>query len=188
MLVPADGARVPDVPVIGTILSGSFDPLHSGHVQLLATAAEIAGLAPFFELPLVNADKGRLSPSEIKRRLAQFAGRHDLVLSRAPFFTQKALLYPGSTFVVGVDTARRLLDPRYHGSLAGLHAGLESISEQGCRFLVAGRLDRDHRFRELSGLIVPSGFGHLFEPIPEDRFRVDLSSTELRRRRGDERS
>ncbi|MGH9023391.1 MAG: hypothetical protein ACRDV9_09890, partial [Acidimicrobiia bacterium] len=101
---------------------------------------------------------------------------------------QKALLFPGSAFVVGVDTARRLLDPHYHGSLAGLNAGLESISEQGCRFLVAGRLDANQRFCELSDLTIPSGATHLFEPIPEDRFRVDLSSTDLRRRRGDERS
>ena len=43
-------------------------------------------------------------------------------------------------FVVGVDTAVRVVDPKYAGgSEETLRGDLEKIRRAGCRFLVAGR-------------------------------------------------
>ena len=53
------------------------------------------------------------------------------------------------------------------------------IREEGCRFLVAGRVD-DGGFRTLADVAIPREFTDLFEAIPESRFRADVSSTELR--------
>jgi hypothetical protein len=116
--------------------------------------------------------------------VAQFRGRGTVELTRAPTFREKARLFPGTTFVVGVDTAERVLDPRYYdGSQARRQAALDEIAQAGCRFLVAGRVDAAGRFVTLAALEVPGRFAPLFTEIPESRFRSDLSSTTLRRGR-----
>ena len=174
-----DGTRHADRPLRAAILSGSFNPLHDGHVALAAAAAEQCGLPPVFELPIVNADKGTLTEEEVERRLRQFSGRHTVVVTRLPLFTQKAEVFGGSVFAVGVDTARRLVDPRYYGGPDAMREALERIGAAGCRFLVAGRLDGG-RFQTLADVPLPPGLSHLFESIPAARFRVDVSSTDLR--------
>lgn len=179
-LAPDGSVRV-DNPPQGAIVSGAFNPLHAGHEGMAAAAARLVGQPASFELAVVNADKGALTPAEITRRAAQFAGRHTLTLSREPLFVGKATLYPGRTFVLGYDTAARLLEPRYYGGAAGLHAALAAIADRGCRLLVAGRLTGE-RFQTLADLPVPSEYATLFAPIPEQLFRADISSTELRAR------
>ncbi|KAF8021226.1 hypothetical protein BT93_G1610 [Corymbia citriodora subsp. variegata] len=55
------------------ILSGSFNPLHDGHLKLLEVASSICGDGyPCFEISAVNADKPPLSAQEIKDRVKQF--------------------------------------------------------------------------------------------------------------------
>ncbi|MBK9712483.1 MAG: hypothetical protein IPO81_14375 [Kouleothrix sp.] len=178
-----DGVLAADRPVRGAILSGSFNPLHPGHERLAQAAAAALGMPAIFELPILNADKAPLSYAEIERRLAQFRWRYTAVLSREPLFVGKAALYPGSVFVVGHDTAERIVDPRYYGDEAARDAALARIRAEGCRFLVAGRLD-DGVFRTLRDIAVPPGFADLFIELPEAAFRVDLSSTEIRARQG----
>lgn len=48
---------------------------------------------------------------------------------------------PGSTFVLGYDTAIRVLNPKYYEGEAGLVRALSEIREHGCRFVVGGRAD-----------------------------------------------
>lgn len=182
-IAPEGAARV-DHPPEGLILSGSFNPLHPGHEGMLAAAGAMLGVPGAFELAVVNADKGALSPAEIARRSTQFAGRHTLVLSREPLFAGKAALYPGRAFVLGYDTAERLLDPRYYGGEAGLCAALDAIRAAGCALVVAGRL-AGGSFRTAAELRVPAGYADLITPIPEARFRADISSTALRARAAD---
>jgi hypothetical protein len=102
------------------------------------------------------------------------------VLTREPLFVGKAALFPGCVFAIGSDTAERLVDPRYYGGVAGRDAALESIRANGCRFLVAGRVE-DGAFRTLADIAIPNSFRDLFVELPERAFRLDLSSTEIRR-------
>lgn len=175
----ADGQARADDPPQGVLLSGSFNPLHWGHVTLAQAAAEQSGLPVAFELPIVNADKGTLDAADVQRRAAQFAGNHTVVLSRAPRFLDKATLYPGRTFLLGFDTAVRLLDPRYYAGAAGLDAALQALRDAGCRFIVAGRVTNG-RFASLADLTIPTAYADLFVDLPETAFRADISSTELR--------
>jgi hypothetical protein len=103
------------------------------------------------------------------------------VAGNAPTFVEKSRLYPGAVFVVGFDTAARILQPRYYDdSEAAMLAALREMRKRGSRFLVAGREGSDGRFRELGDLEIPEGFGGLFEAVPARLFRHDLSSTEIR--------
>ena len=95
-----------------------------------------------FELSVLNVDKPPLERAEIQRRVAQFADKDAVVVTRAPTFREKACLLPGCTFIIGWDTAVRLLDPTYYqeSEIEMLRALLE-IRDLGCRFLVAGRVN-----------------------------------------------
>jgi nicotinamide mononucleotide (NMN) deamidase PncC len=162
------------------LIPGSFNPVHAGHRELHRVSQDILGGPVAFELAIVNADKPRLDFHSINQRRAQFASEL-LAVTRAPLFIDKARLFPDTTFVVGYDTAVRLIDPRFYGqSAAQMHAALAELRTLGARFLVAGRLT-DSGFLTFDSLAVPAGFDHLFESIPESRFRADISSTALRR-------
>ncbi len=164
------------------ILPGAFNPLHGGHLQLAHVASQIAGREAFYELSVHNVDKPPLLEADVRQRLEQFYGRGNLLLTTAPLFEQKARLFPGSVFVVGFDTASRLVNPHYYGeSREAMLASLNVIRSLGSSFLVAGRL-HEGRFRTLAQVPVPPGFEDLFTPISPEIFRSDISSTELRSR------
>ncbi len=164
------------------ILSGAFNPLHNGHLRMAQAAATLIGRPVTFELASVNVDKPPLSPVTILDRVAQFAGRWPIIASNAPTFVEKARLFPGVTFVVGHDTAERILQPRYYqNSQEKMLDALAEIRRQDGRFLVAGRVDRKGAFRNLAHLNIPAAASDLFDPIPDTTFREDISSSQLRR-------
>lgn len=181
--IEANGTLLYEIEPPVAMLPGAFNPLHEGHLALAATAAEMVGQPVVFELTAVNADKPGLELDQIVDRLGQFAGRHPVVASNAPTFLAKSRLFPNTTFIVGYDTAERILQPRfYNDSQAEMLKALAEIRERGGRFLVAGRLDEStNEFQEPSRLAVPEPFASLFESIPADRFRRDISSTWLRK-------
>ena len=162
-----------------TILSGSFNPIHSGHRELLATAMRMSGQQGYFELSVINADKPPLPYSVLTQRTNQFNASPSLILTRAPRFIDKALLMPGSTFVLGYDTVIRLLNPKYYpdGDVSG---SLAIIAQYNCRFIVAGRITDDGVFHAFDSNIVPHEWRHLFTAIDEKTFRNDLSSSAIR--------
>ncbi len=162
------------------LLSGSFNPVHEGHLGLAAAAEARLGRPVTFELPLVNADKPGLDLLQAQRRAAQFHGRSPVLLSRAPLFVEKARLFPGSTFIIGADTAARLLDPRFYPDADGVGGALDELASLSASFVVAGRSRSGGDFVTLDGLTIPAGHADMFTGID---FRLDVSSTELRERR-----
>jgi hypothetical protein len=143
-------------------------------------AAELLGTEVAFELSVINVDKPPLEEAEVRGRLAQFRGPGRVLLTRAETFHKKGTLFPGCVFVMGWDTATRLVDPRYYGGPEGaMLRVLAEMGAAGCRFLVAGRREGSS-FHTLADVPVPPGYENLFQAIPEARFRADVSSTELR--------
>jgi hypothetical protein len=163
------------------LLCGAFNPLHDGHKQLRAAAERQLGGPVYYEMSIRNVDKPPLDFLSIERRRAQFS-EQPLALTTAPTFAEKAVALPRVVFVVGVDTALRIVEPRYYGgSAAAMRDALSQFDRAGCRFLVAGRKVAE-RFATLADVAVPEEFTGLFRAISPDEFRVDISATELRRR------
>jgi hypothetical protein len=178
-----DGRLRADAPRPAVVLPGSFNPAHAGHWLLAEAAARRLQTEVAFEVSVRNVDKPPLSADEVRRRLGPFTWRAPVWLTKAPTFAEKAELFPGAVFVVGADTAARVVAARYYeDSEARAAAALGRIRARGCRFLVAGRADAAGRFVGLDRLAVPAAWRDLFAGLPEGEFRLDLSSTELRAR------
>lgn len=181
--VQPDGQLVLSAPPPVVLFPGSFNPVHEGHVRLARVAEELTQRPLAFEISVTNVDKPPLAGEAVRRRLAQFAWKSPVELTRAPTFVEKSRLFPGITFVVGADTAERLFGPKYYGDDEDrMRLALDEIAGSGGRFLVAARVDSAGRLRTLSDIAVPRRFADLFTAIPEHRFRVDTSSSELRAR------
>eukprot|EP00940_MAST-03C_sp_MAST-3C-sp2_P001240 g1240.t1 len=183
----------------GTVIfPGSFNPLHRGHIELSKAAANVAKKSGvIFEISASHPDKGTLSEKELTKRVNQFKARNlSVVITRAPFYLDKARLFPGCQFTVGSDTFKRIVNKKYYSADASIDAMekvLQGIRDCECRFIVAGRKNSDGVFEnveeivdemkkqlgaEVAGRLVRG----LYIGIPEKGFRVDLSSSEIRAR------
>ena len=184
VMVNPNGDMTPTFDVPQCIYPGSFRPLHAGHKLLSEVAHNHSGYPVVFEISVENVDKPPLTKDEIIDRLAQFRGYSSVVLTRAETFYKKALLFPGTTFILGWDTAVRLVDPKYYSDdIDFMFSKLCEMSASGTKFLVAGR-EKNGVFQSVSDVDIPKGFERLFGGISEDQFRVDISSTELRNKDG----
>jgi len=178
-----DGQMLLSAPRPLVLMPGSFNPVHTGHVLLARVAEELRQQPLAFEISVTNVDKPPLAGETVRQRLAQFAWKSPVELTRSPTFVEKSRLFPTTTFVIGADTAERLVAPKYYGDDAlQMHVALEEIANSGASFLVAVRIDSAGRVRALSDIPVPRRYVDLFSEIPEHRFRLDTSSSEIRAR------
>jgi hypothetical protein len=181
--VQPDGQMMLSAPSPLMLLPGSFNPVHEGHVSLARVAEELRQQPLAFEISVTNVDKPPLAGETVRHRLAQFAWKSPVELTRAPTFVEKSRLFPGATFVIGADTAERLFAPKYYGDGEDrMHAALEEIANSGGSFLVAVRIDAAGRVCALNDIPMPRRYADLFTEIPEHRFRFDTSSSEIRAR------
>ena len=181
--VQPDGQMMLSAPQPFVLFPGSFNPMHEGHVLLARVAEELRQQPLAFEISVTNVDKPPLAGETVRHRLAQFAWKSPVELTRAPTFVEKSRLFPGTTFVIGADTAERLVAPKYYGDdEVRMHVALEEIANSGGSFLVAVRIDAAGRVRALNDIPVPRRYADLFTEIPEHRFRLDTSSSEIRAR------
>lgn len=163
------------------IFPGEFNPLHAGHRRMIEIAQETLRLPVAVEISVVNVEKPPLDYFEIERRVRQFPPGQTIWLSRAATFEEKSRLFPGATFLVGVDTLRRIAAPSFYGNdTAACQAAIGRIAGRGCRFLVFGRR-MGTGFVRLSDLDLPDALRIICREIPADAFREDVSSTELRK-------
>jgi hypothetical protein len=178
-----DGQMLLSAPRPLVLMPGSFNPVHAGHVSLARVAEELRQQPLAFEISVTNVDKPPLAGETVRQRLAQFVWKSPVELTRAPTFVEKSRLFPRTTFVIGADTAERLVAPKYYGADEDrMHVALEEIAGSGGNFLVAVRSDAAGRVRALRDIPVPRRYADIFTEIPEHRFRLDTSSSEIRAR------
>jgi len=181
--VQPDGQMLLVAPPPPVLLPGSFNPLHDGHVSLARIAEEVRQNPVAFEISVTNVDKPPLAGDTVRRRITQFAWKSPVELTRAPTFLEKSRIFSGTTFVIGADTAERLVAAKYYGDdEVRMHAALDEIGNAGSSFLVAVRIDGEGRVRRLTDIQVPRRYVDLFDEIPEHRFRSDTSSSAIRAR------
>ena len=162
---------------------GAFNPLHEGHRRMKELAESICKAPCKYELCVRNFDKPVLDFLEIRERCNQFS-ENEFVLTNVPRFTDKAhLLAPGggATFVVGVDTLVRIADRDYYANNEGVDEAIQFFTSRGDRFLVFGRVGPDNSFVSLNDVTVPHSLLRLCRGLAEEEFRMDISSTKIRR-------
>ena len=166
--------------VTGRLLfSGSFAPLHEGHLAMARLAEEIAERPVEWELSVTNVDKPMLDYIEIADRVTQFATR-PLWLSRAATFVEKIELFPESTFIMGADTYLRLADPRYYGgSQKRADAAVRTICRKTRGLIVFGR-EQNGAFQSPAQADLPPALKEVTYFVSEREFRMDVSSTAIR--------
>ena len=164
------------------IFPGAFNPMHDGHREIVQQAERILNARVHLEISIRNVDKPTIDFLEMYDR-QQRLGNYPLIFSCTPTFEEKSLIFPGCTFIVGTDTMLRITDKKYYGdNEPRMSAAIAQMNEQRVSFLVFGRTVGD-RFLTLADVELPSSLKQLCRGIDKDDFRLDISSSEIRRAR-----
>ena len=161
------------------ILSGSFNPLHEGHIELLKASSKEFKKNPLFEISIKNVDKSEINFNDLMDRINQFKSLGKLVVTNSEKFEEKSKIFKESIFVIGYDTALRLVDNKYYND--DFRKSLKIIEKNNCSFLVSGRFI-NKKYKNPNNINF-EGYDYLFNILSEEKFRIDISSTELRRLR-----
>ncbi len=155
------------------IFPGSFNPIHAAHRQIAQYAEKLLKKYCWYEISMTNVDKPSLDYLTIEERINTLD--RGVIISNAATFTEKARTFPNSTFVVGFDTLRRIIDEKYAGPIEQV---TDIFHQFNTKFLVFGRVDSSGEFNcSLEGF--PEYFRQNATLVSD--FRCDISSTKLRK-------
>ena len=157
-------------PVPEAIFPGSWNPLTKDHMYMCTIAEAFCDSTVYFECSLENVNHPTLDFVTAETIIKQFEKMH-LVVTSAPTFIEKAKLFPGTTFVVGIDTWLKIIDPSYYQM--PLSELLRQFKQYDVDFLVFGRKqgkDFITLSKDISYGLATKVPQHLFCDNPEDDY------------------
>lgn len=161
------------------VFPGAFNPLHAGHLEMIRYAEEITGKTATLEISVFNVDKPPLDFIEMQSRQDSLHA-HPLIFTNAPTFIEKCRIFQGATFIVGADTVFRIANEKYYNnSIDQRDSALNEMRKSGTKFMVFGR-HSDAKFIGLENLNLPDALTDMCFEVPEQDFRMDISSSEIR--------
>jgi len=183
-LMSGSALDIRPVRKIEAILPGSFNPMHHGHARMQRHASERLGKKVYFELCINNADKGYVDYIDLDNRLEnvrpEYDVEEDFVYTNVPLIIDKARVFGKHLFIVaGIDTMTRIANKKYYGSDHDREMVFRELNERHISFLVYGRKIGD-TFWGLRRAQLPYELEILCYEVPEDEFRMDVSSTDIR--------
>lgn len=168
------------------LLSGSFNPVHEGHVKFAEQAAKAVSIDPsrvIYEISLKNVDKGVKDVKEIVETRVKALQKLGLtcMLTTKGMFAEKNELVTNGFFLLGADTLVRLVDKKYYdGSREKMAIALDKFCQANNRVVVAPRVDsKTGKLVRMADVDLPEALQGRVEELSD--FRIDLSSTELRK-------
>ena len=184
--INCDGSIQYSIPSNPVIYCGTFNPLHIAHRKILEYISMRYPQRPvLLEMSQRSADKSATSITNVMIRAAQVAGQYQVIISNTSLYVDKCKYYPNATFIVGYDTAIRIVDKKYYqNSEKNLMKVMQTIEDYGCNFIVVGRYDEKMKcfldFDSIKHTLPAKEYHHLFISLDENHFRYDMSSTYLR--------
>lgn len=107
---------IPEITNDCLIFPGSFNPLHSSHIEIAKVAHEMFGKQVVFEISLANVDKPKIGYFEAKDRYLKISNQictekfyKNVCFTEAPLFVDKVKIFNGGSYIIGYDTCFRLL-------------------------------------------------------------------------------
>ena len=172
------------------LFSGSRDPGAEAQRKICQYVQSSLGGSVEQEWSLEQVDQRVCGFPAVLDRLFGLLARGPVWLTRQPTLAGKALLFPGATFVVGIETIIQLADPNSYPGPQSRQQALETIGAAGCRLLVfSGRLQHAAPALgvtapgacQLEDLVLPAELGQLCSPVPDSIDTCDPPQPDQRR-------
>ena len=157
------------------VYPGSFTVPHFGHFGVAEAFTKANHQPVVFAIEVCPPHKEGLSSWDMLKRAKLLKGHHVIFTWGAPYYLNKAQLFPNTKIILGADAFVELLDLKWGFSADDLQ---RVFSETGTRLVVPDRLVKGV-FTTLDDLNPPKGF-----PCERLPVRFDVSSSELMKKTG----
>jgi nicotinamide mononucleotide (NMN) deamidase PncC len=177
-----------DDSVASLILPGSFNPMHDAHLYMMQNADPSCSCD--LEFSIQNVDKPNIDLIDLEKRILSVfdcakptaSDPVRIWVTNMPTFVEKAQHFPlGTTFVVGMDTAKRIVDPKY----AGPYSAVDDVfQERITSFIVFTRDVDDENQITTTGRGFPIEFlDRIVRVKDQEPHLIGMSSTAIRNAR-----